>query len=410
MLKNTQPLLFTTNNVMPLLFFLLFPLFASCAALVNAGDNDSGLRTGAARTELYFPLLEGKRIAVAGNHTSLIQDVHLVDSLIRAGFHVVKVFSPEHGFRGKAADGEYVSSGTDTATGLSIVSLYGSNRKPTPEQLKDIDLIVFDIQDAGARFYTYISTMTYIMEAAALADIPVLILDRPNPLGYIVDGPVLESGHASFVGLHPVPVLHGMTVGEYAQMVNGESWLADGLHCDVQVIPVEGYSRKDRYHLPVPPSPNLPDMRSVYLYPSLCFFEGTVVSLGRGTTKPFQVYGHPAYNPELFPYQFTPVSMPSSLHPPQQGNACFGIDLSMIPLEVLENTEHINLAYLLEAYSHFPDKENFFIPYFERLAGTKKLRQQIQSGWGEDQIRASWQADLETFREMREQYLLYPNE
>ena len=383
---------------------LLMPLVAETASRPDS------IRPGAYQTSLYFPLLEGKRIAVAGNHTSMIGEVHLVDSLLRAGFSVKQVFSPEHGFRGQAAHGEYVPSATDEATGLPVVSLYGSNRKPLPEQLQGVDVIVFDIQDVGVRFYTYLSTMTYIMEAAAREGIPVVVLDRPNPLGHYVDGPVLEPEHSSFVGLHQVPVVHGLTPGEYALMVNGESWLPEGLQCELTVIPVSNYTRNKRYHLPVPPSPNLPNMHAVYLYPSLCLLEGTVISLGRGTPKPFQIYGHSSFSPEVFPYGFKPESLPAAPRPPQMGKYCQGIDLSILPIAELEYKNQLDLSYLLHAYTHYQDKEPFFNAFFTRLAGTRKLQQQIADGLSEADIRESWQPGLEAFLQLREKYLIYTDE
>jgi len=390
---------------------LLFAVFPSRAEKGRQGGDPeaSALRTGAERTGMYFPLLRGRRIAFAGNHTSRIGETHVVDSLLSAGFHIVRVFSPEHGFRGRAAAGEHVASGTDPATGLPVVSLYGSNRRPTPEQLQDVDLIVFDIQDVGVRFYTYISTMTYLLQAAAGANIPVIILDRPNPLGHYVDGPVLESGHASFVGLHRIPVVHGMTIGEYALMANGEGWLGSGVKARIEVIPVENYTHRTRYHLPVAPSPNLPDMHSVYLYPSLCFFEGTVISLGRGTDRPFQMFGHPLLDPQQFPHHFTPRSVPAAPNPPARDELCHGRDLGGLPLDQLEQKDRIELSHLLEAYRHFPEKDAFFNPFFENLAGTRLLRNQILAGLSEEQIRASWEEGLRSFRETRRRYLLYPD-
>ncbi len=374
-----------------------------------ASEAGSTVMTGAEQTERYFHLLSGKRVAFAGNHTSVIHGVHMVDTLIAAGKNLVKVFSPEHGFRGTAAAGELVESGIDHRSGLPVVSLYGRNRRPTPEQLADVDVVVFDIQDVGVRFYTYISTMTFIMQAAARENIPVIILDRPNPLGHYVDGPMLQAEHASFVGLHPVPVVHGMTVGEYAMMANGEGWLGPSLVCDLTVIPVANYTHNTRYELPVPPSPNLPNMTSVYLYPSLCFFEGTDVSLGRGTPKPFQIFGHPDLNKQAFPYRFIPESLPAAPNPPQLGMACQGMDLSTIPGEILMEKDQINLSYLLEAYRHFPNKPNFFNSFFENLSGTSLLRNQILAGLSEEQIRASWQEELRSFRKLRSNYLLYPD-
>ncbi len=370
---------------------------------------EDAIKTGAEQTDRYFQLLEGRRIAFAGNHTSLIGTVHLVDTLLRAGFTLVKVFSPEHGFRGDAAAGEWIDSSMDTHTGLPVISLYGSNRRPTPAQLNDVDIIVFDIQDVGVRFYTYISTMTYIMEEAARQQIPVLILDRPNPLRHYVDGPVLEAKHRSFVGLHPVPVVHGMTIGEYALMVNGEGWLGENLTCDLTVIAVTNYSSNKRYKLPIPPSPNLPNMHAVYLYPSLCFFEGTQISLGRGTEKPFQVFGHPDLGNKGFDYKFIPQSVRAAPDPPLLGRICYGRDLIAIPQEILQATKQINLEYLLEAYAAFSEKESFFNNFFERLTGTDDLRRQIIDGKTEEQIRNSWKPGLDAFRAIRLRYLLYPD-
>ncbi len=363
---------------------------------------------GAWQTGKYFPLLDGKRVAFAGNHTATIRDMHLVDSLLGAGIDVVKVFSPEHGFRGHAAAGEHVESGVDQETGLSIISLYGANRRPAAEQLRDVDIIVFDIQDVGTRFYTYISTMTYIMEEAARQGVPMLILDRPNPTGHYIDGPVLEPEFSSFVGLHPIPIVHGMTIGEYALMVNGEGWLDNGISCDLQVIRVNNYSHSTPYELPIPPSPNLPNMHAIYMYPSLCLFEGTDISLGRGTDKPFQVYGHPDFPESYFPYVFTPQSLPAAPNPPHLNAVCRGIDLSNIDIRQLMIKDQINLDFIINAYNHFPDKDAFFNSFFERLAGTSKLRQQIIDGLTAEEIRESWQQDLDSFRTIRAKYLLYP--
>ncbi len=395
--------------------FLLLPLLPSCMnapreEALQSTVEQAGIIPAAERTAEYFPLLAGKRIAVAGNHTSMIGEVHLVDSLLAAGFNVVKVFSPEHGFRGQAADGELVQSTTDERTGIPIVSLYGANRKPTQEQLAEVDIIVFDIQDVGMRFYTYISTMTLIMQAAATEEIPVMVLDRPNPHGHYVDGPMLDLAYTSFVGLHPIPVVHGMTIGEYARLVNGEGWLGLGRTSDLTVIPVENYTHNDFYQLPLPPSPNLPNMLAVYLYPSLCFFEGTAISVGRGTEMPFQVYGHPTLPVETYPLHFTPQRVQASIHPPLLGQECRGRDLRDIPVETLQAEGRINLSYLLEAHRDFPEKEKFFInASFDRLAGSNMLRNQILAGLNEEQIRQSWQEDLEAFKKIRAKYLLYPD-
>ncbi len=397
-----KPLINTMNiNSLSLLLVIICMANYGCAA-----ENQSVI-PGAWQTEAYFPLLAGKRVAVAGNHTTTIHDTHLVDSLLSAGINVVKVFSPEHGFRGQAAAGEHVASGVDPETGLPIISLYGANRRPTAEQLQDVDIIVFDIQDVGVRFYTYISTMTYIMEEAAKHGLPMLILDRPNPTGHYIDGPILEPEFSSFVGLHPIPIVHGMTIGEYAMMVNGEGWLQDGVECNLQIVRVKNYTHATPYDLPIPPSPNLPNMHAIYLYPSLCLFEGTDISLGRGTVKPFQVYGHPNFQKEHFPYAFTPKSVSAAPNPPHLNVLCHGIDLSGKDIRQLMIKDRINLEFIINAYNHFPDKENFFNPFFERLAGTAALRQQIINGFTADQIRASWQEGLDAFAKTRAKYLLY---
>ncbi len=389
----------------PFILFLLFLTIHSCE--IQASDNRPV--PGALQTERYFPMLENKRVAVAGNHTSGINDTHLVDSLLATDINVVKVFSPEHGFRGEAAAGELVDNSIDDRTGLPIVSLYCTNRRPSAHQLADVDVILFDIQDVGTRFYTYISTMTYIMEEAARQDIPMIILDRPNPNGHYVDGPLLEPEYSSFVGLHPIPIVHGMTIGEYALMVNGERWLPDNLECQLQIITIKNYSHNTRYEIPLPPSPNLPNMHAIYLYPSLCLFEGTVISLGRGTNKPFQVYGHPDLPKNQFPYQFTPESVTAAPNPPQLDKKCQGINLSTLPKEKLQLKQEINLEYILQAYHHFPGKDKFFNNFFERLAGTGELRRQIKAGYTEEEIRASWQEDLRAFKTTRSEYLLYPD-
>jgi len=391
-------------------FILLLKLVISVNGMHALLSNDHDVLPGAWQTNAYFHLLEGKQVAVAGNHTSMVSGTHLVDTLLSSDINVVKVFSPEHGFRGRAADGEHIDDSTDPQTGVPIVSLYGNNRRPTREQLAVVDVILFDMQDVGTRFYTYISTMTYIMEEAAVKGIPVIILDRPNPNGHYVDGPLLEPEHASFVGLHPVPVVHGMTIGEYALMVNGEGWLKDDRRADLRVVPVAHYYREVRYSLPVAPSPNLPNMRAVYLYPSLCFFEGTSVSLGRGTDKPFQQFGHPDLPASAYPHQFTPESRRESVNPPQIGEECKGLDLGQLDEDDLARKKRINLEYLLEAYRHFPDKSRFFNTYFEQLAGTSRLRKQIEAGYSASAIRATWENDLEAFRQLRSAYLLYPEE
>ncbi len=361
----------------------------------------------AERVGEYLPLLQGKRIAAVVNHTSVVGKTHLVDTLLKTGVQLVKIFAPEHGFRGSASDGEKVKDGKDSATGLPILSLYGSQKKPSPEMLAGVDLVLFDIQDVGARFYTYISTLAYVMEACAEQNIPLIVLDRPNPNGHFVDGPVLKKEFASFVGLHEVPAVYGMTIGEYARMVNGEGWLANQVKCQLEVIPCMGYDHRTHYDLPIKPSPNLPNMTAILLYPSLCFFEGTVVSVGRGTDKQFQVIGAPGTT--VGDYNFTPKPMEGATNPPQKGKACIGYDLSGLSVDSLRQLKKIDLSFLLKFYKDYPDKANFFLKtaHFDALAGSGELKQQIVEGKSESEIRASWQDGLNRFKLLRKQYLLY---
>jgi len=385
------------------LFLFFFQSFVACSQ-----SQVARITVGAERTSEYFPLIKGKNVALVANHTSLINGVHLVDTLLSAGFKVVKVFSPEHGFRGNADAGQEIDSKIDLVTGLPIISLYGKNKKPQAADLAGVDLMIFDIQDVGARFYTYISTMTYVMEACAENRIPVIILDRPNPNGFNVDGPVLESEFKSFVGLHPVPIVHGMTVGEYAQMVNGEGWLENGVKCELSVIPVENYTHSDFYELPVKPSPNLPNKNAIFLYPSLCLFEGTIISVGRGTDYPFQVIGHPDF--VLGSYLFTPRSIPGMASKPKyEGQLCNGQNLTGFAESMFQQPRQLHLFWLIEYYKILKDKGNFFDNYFEKLAGTAQLRKQIEEGWSEAKIRESWQPGLEKFKQIRKKYLLYPD-
>ena len=364
---------------------------------------------GAERLELYLGKLQGKRVGMVINQTSLIgepyKEILLVDSLLKLNVSVKKIFTPEHGFRGTADAGEKVKSSVDEKTGLPIVSLYGSNKKPSTESLQDIDVVLFDIQDVGARFYTYISTLHYVMEACAETGKELIVLDRPNPNGFYIDGPVLDTLYRSFVGMHPVPVVHGMTIGEYAGMLNGEKWLKNGEQCNLTVIPCEHYDHNMLYKLRVKPSPNLPNMTSVYLYPSLCFFEGTPVSVGRGTDKPFQVIGHPDYINGTF--SFTPQSMEGAKEPPLKDIKCKGIDLSKYTKDYFFARKALNLEWLIEFYNKFPNKEEFFTPFFTKLAGTKQLQQQIENGKSETEIRESWRPKLEQFKMIRKKYLLY---
>ena len=361
---------------------------------VNAQD----IVLGAERTDAYLSLLEGKKIGIVGNQTSMIVNTHLVDSLISLGVNIVKVFSPEHGFRGKADAGAKIEDGIDVKTGLPIISLYGKNKKPYPEQLEGIDVLVFDIQDVGARFYTYISTLHYIMEAAGENNIKVIVLDRPNPNGHYVDGPIREESFESFVGMHPIPIVHGMTIGEYAKMINDENWIYE--NCNLTIIEMENYSRDMAYDLPVKPSPNLPNARSVNLYPSLCLFEGTTVSIGRGTDYPFQHFGAPYLESD---YSFTPKSGAGSKLPKHENKVCFGTDLRF-----QENyLTTINLDWIIDAYKQCNEKEKFFNNFFDKLAGTDKLRKQIISGKTAAAIKESWKEGLEEFKKIRGKYLMY---
>lgn len=373
-----------------------------------AAASETALRTGAECTERYLPLLEGKRVAVCGNQTSVVAKTHLVDTLLSRKVNVVKLFCPEHGFRGQAEAGATIASGKDPLTGLPVVSLYGKNKKPTAEQLQGVDVVLFDLQDVGCRFYTYISTLHYVMEAAAENGVKVIVLDRPNPNGFYVDGPVLEPQYKSFVGMHPVPIAYGMTIGEYARMINGEKWLANGVQCDLTVIKLEGYTHETRYALPVAPSPNLQTTEAIYLYPSLCLFEGTNVSVGRGTDQPFEMYGAPGM--QSGDYRFTPRAIPGvSENPPFKGQECRGYLLHDIAADNLNNPGRLNLSYLLTAYRNCVDQSSFFLKnnFFDKLAGTDQLRKQLVVGASEEEIRASWEPDLEKFRHIREQYLLY---
>lgn len=369
---------------------------------------ETAILVGAARTDLYFPMLKGKKLGLIVNQTSTVGDQHLVDLLLEADIEIVKIFAPEHGFRGEADAGEKITDGKDPATGIAIGSLYGDKKKPNAADLAGIDLLLFDIQDVGARFYTYISTMHYIMESAAENQLPFLVLDRPNPNGHYVDGPVLDTaGFRSFVGLHPIPVVHGMTIGEYAQMVNGQGWLKDGAKCDLTVIPCANYDHQTPYELPIKPSPNLPNNRSIYLYPSICFFEGTVFSLGRGTTTQFQVIGAPDYPETTF--SFTPISRPGATSPKHQDKVCYGLDLTALSPEEIRAEKQLNLSYLIDLYQKYPDKENFFLKRgsFNRLAGNDQLREQLKSGKSASEIRTTWEPALSQYKEMRKRYLLY---
>ncbi len=363
---------------------------------------------GANRINTYLPLLEGKHIGLVANQTSVIFNsdnelhTHLVDSLIALKVDVKKVFAPEHGFRGTADAGELVKDGTDTKTGIPIVSLYGKNKKPSLEQLTGLDIVIFDIQDVGARFYTYISTLHYVMEACAEAGITVIVLDRPNPNGHYVDGPTLKMEYRSFVGMHPIPVVHGMTIGEYAKMINGEGWLKNKVTCDLKVIEMKHYTHDKTYSLPIKPSPNLPNDQAINLYPSLCFFEGTNVNAGRGTSKQFQIYGSPYLDKDVYTFKYLPSPNQGAKFPKHEGKLCYGEDLSE-----REQLNTLDLSYLINGYHNSIDKKLFFNDFFIKLAGTELLQKQIENGLSEADIKASWQDELSAFKTMRRLYLIY---
>ena len=382
------------------IFFLLF-LFLLCSVQAK-------IIVGAEQTQAYLPLLKEKNIALVVNQTSLIGKKHLVDSLLALHIKIKNIFAPEHGFRGDHSAGEKVNSTIDAKTGLPIISLYGSHKKPTVEDLKDIDVVIFDIQDVGARFYTYLSTLHYVMEACAEQHKEVIILDRPNPNGHYVDGPVLDMKFQSFVGMHPVPVVHGLTVGEYAQMINGEKWLNNGVQCKIKVIKVQNYSHDSMYQLPVRPSPNLPTMESIYLYPSLCFFEGTNYSVGRGTNKPFECVGKPGNL--IGDYHFTPRSIPGIAdHPTQENKDCRGFLLSKFGKNYVRGSGKLYLYCLVELYKNDSAKTHFFNDFFDKLAGSDQIRKHIEEGMGEGEIRSYWKKDLEKYKLVRKKYLLYPD-
>ena len=394
------------------------------------GINSSDIIPAADQLNEYLPLLKGKRVALLVNHTSTVGKTHIIDTLIKLGVNITVVFGPEHGFRGDAPDGAKIETTVDPKTGIPVVSLYGKKNKPTPEDLKNVDIMVYDIQDVGTRFYTFISSMQYFMEAALEKGpngIPLIILDRPNPNGFYVDGPVLDMKFKSFVGMQPVPIVYGMTIGEYANMILQEGWLAqaaneaydnlkrirftaDAKYFKLQVIPVANYTHKSKYVLPIKPSPNLPDIQSIYWYASTCFFEGTTFSEGRGTAKPFQYIGHPLMPKTMF--SFTPTSTQGAPNPKHKDKVCYGYDLSSSPEQVLKKIDdRIQLKYLLEAYKLFPDKEAFFNKpsSLNRLAGTDELMQQVIAGKSEDEIRKSWEPKLSEFKKIRKQYLMYPD-
>lgn len=380
-------------------------LLQACNAQPPGPASSESIVTGAESMQEYLPLIRNKRVALLVNQTAVVGQTHLVDTLLKAGIKIQKVFGPEHGFRGQADAGEHVDNSTDAKTGLPVVSLYGSKKAPSTEDLADVDVVIFDIQDVGARFFTFISSLHYLMQACADNDKELIVLDRPNPNGWYVDGPVLEKQYQSFVGVDPIPVVHGLTVGEYARMVNGENWLENSKHCKLTVINCRGYRHSMHYSLPVKPSPNLPNDEAVYLYPSICYFEGTDVSVGRGTDFPFQMVGAPAIT--SFAFSFKPESKPGAKSPPHLNETCYGLDLR----NVETNKPGINLDYLQQLYKAHSNKEKFFLNnnFFEKLAGTADLRRQIQNQLPATDIKAGWQKGLDEYKAIRKKYLLYPD-
>lgn len=400
-----------------ILYFLALFFLASCkpektqasylSTRIIKDEKPGSIVPGADRLALYFPLIKQKKIALVVNQTSIVKGVHIVDSLHKIGVNIAKIFVPEHGFRGSNDAGEHVPDEIDPNTNIPIVSLYGSKKKPLPADFDGVDVVVFDLQDVGVRFYTYISTLHYMMEACAENNIKLIVLDRPNPNAHYIDGPVLKAELKSFVGIHPVPVVYGMTIGEYAQMINGEGWLNRGLKCELTVIPINNYTHDTYYELPVKPSPNLPNARSILLYPSLCFFEGTNISVGRGTDHPFEIIGHPDLDLE---YTFTPQPNFGSKSPPHMGKICHGLDLTRLTIDELRKQKLFNLEYVIRMYQHCQEKNiPFFLEnlFFDKLAGTESLRKMLKQNYTEETIRKSWQADLEAFKQIRKKYLLY---
>lgn len=377
-------------------------LLALCIFSVFACSQAQDLQLGAERMDEYLPDLAGKRVALVVNQTSVINNTHLVDTLIARGINVVKVMAPEHGFRGEAPDGAKIDDAKDEKTGLPIISIYGRNKKPTPEMLEDVDVILFDIQDVGIRFYTFIGTMHYVMEAAAENNKEVIVLDRPNPNGMYIDGPVKDDDVNGFVAMHAIPIVHALTVGELAQMINGEGWLENGVKSKLKIVSMQSWDHKATYSLPIKPSPNLPNDNAIALYPTLGLFEGSVVSVGRGTDFPFEVIGHPDYSKGTF--SFTPQPNGGSKYPPMEGELCQGkyFGDSEAPRE-------LSLQYLLDYHADIKDDTTFFRSYIDLLSGTEDFRKQVEAGWSEQEIKATWQPKLDAYKAMRKKYLLYPD-
>lgn len=399
--------IFTQSPMKHVFLVLLFATFLACQSQSTSPFAAERLQTGAEQTELYLETLRGKRVGIIANQTSLIGNTHLVDTLLSMGVEVTKVFAPEHGFRGEAGAGEHIADGKDPKTGLEVLSLYGKLKKPTPAMLEKTDILLFDIQDVGTRFYTYISTLHYILEAAGENDLEVIILDRPNPNGHYIDGPVLDMKFRSFVGMHPIPIVHGLTIGELTQMILGENWIKK--EPTVKIIPCKSYTHRDYYSLPVRPSPNLPNDRAIALYPSLCWFEGTEVSVGRGTPNPFQIIGFPGCSADTF--TFTPADIPGvAMDPPFENKRCSGLDLRDTSTNQKRFIE-LELDWLIAMYQASPDKDSFFLSsgFFDKLCGNSTVRDMVIAGKSASEIRASWQSDLLSYKSMRIKYLLYPD-
>lgn len=405
---------FNHHLFLPLLLLLFAAVSAKGATQIKAQITAQetterikaeNVRTGAEQTELYLTQLWNKKVGIVANHTALVGSTHLVDMLIDLGIDIRMVFAPEHGFRGEADAGAHIKSYRDEKTGVEVVSIYGSNKKPDPKLIATLDIVLFDIQDVGLRYYTYLSSMHYAMESCAEAGVPFMVLDRPNPNGMYVDGPILEPKHRSFVGMHPIPTVHGMTLGELAQMINGKGWLKGGVKCELTVIPCADYTRQTRYQLPVKPSPNLPNMRSIYLYPSLCFMEGTQVSIGRGTEFPFQLYGHPKMKQGQF--SFTPRTTAGATNPPQKDKLCWGVDLRHNPTDEKLIERGVDLSYTVAAYREVGGGKSFFLPIFKLLTGVDYVQQMIIDGYSAAEIEAMWRDDVEKFKVERKPYLIY---
>lgn len=381
--------------------------FSQFALPIKLQDKTSAdLKTGAEQLEKYFSLIKDKRVAVVAHPASLVKNTHLIDTLLKSGVKIKKIFAPEHGFRGNEGAGEKFKNNIDEKTKLPVISLYGKNFKPKAEDLKDIDVVIFDLQDVGARFYTYLSTLHYVMESCAENKKQLIVLDRPNPNGYYVDGPVLELKYKSFSGMHPVPIVYGMTIGEYAKMINGEKWLTNGEQCNLIIIPIENYSHVDLYQLPLKPSPNLPNMSSVYMYPSLCLFEGTIVSVGRGTDKPFQIFGYPGMKDGKTSFIPKPIAGASD-NPMYNGQTCSAYYVGDYGEMYVKYYKKLYLFWILNLYKNCEAKEKFFNNYFNNLAGSETLKKQITDGKTEEEIRASWEPGLKKFKDIRKKYLLY---